>query len=99
MTTTLCPDFTSFKGGLDNEHSAIAFGHLGWNGQPDGGLAGLGISPSKTIRLFFFSDLAQVLQRSMLVYKDVMAHRKYVPYQLFLQYFLDTSRQFDRSYA
>ena len=33
------------------EHAGSAFGHLGWNRQPEGGLMGVGTPPAKMILL------------------------------------------------
>ena len=48
---TQWPSLLRFSTGSSREHSALAIGQRVWKWQPDGGLMGLGTSPSSLIRL------------------------------------------------
>ena len=54
---TKCPGVTSLNSGMVREHASVAYLHLVLKGQPEGAFSGLGISPSRAIRLFALAIL------------------------------------------
>ena len=49
---TNLPFSISSNAGTASLQMSVQYGHLVWNGQPDGVFSGEGISPAKVIRLF-----------------------------------------------